>query len=79
MFNGGRREIRRGMGEIFRMRRGDAAGQHRLNNLTDLTERDITGGTGKFRGIHGIVRAETVSDAKAFNRTHTEFEDWFDK
>ncbi|VWB47809.1 hypothetical protein BDI24065_02176 [Burkholderia diffusa] len=31
------------------------------------------------RGIHGIVRAETVSDAKAFNQNHTEFENWFEK
>ena len=31
------------------------------------------------RGIHGIVRAETVSDAKAFNQNHSEFEYWFEK
>jgi len=48
----------------------------RLKNLTEL---DITGGTGKFRGIRGIVRAETVADSKAFNQNRTEFEYWFEK
>ena len=48
----------------------------RLKNLTEL---DITSGTGKFRGIRGIVRAETVSDSKAVNQNRTEFEYWFEK
>lgn len=72
----------------YRMENGDrifARGyflNHKLpngNRLKNLTELDITGGTGKFRGIRGIVRAETVSDAKAFNQNRTEFEYWFDK
>ncbi len=72
----------------YRMENGDrifARGyflNHKLpdsNRLKNLTELDITGGTGRFRGIHGIVRAETVSDAKAFNQNHTELEYWFEK
>lgn len=55
------------------------AGRQTENRLKNLTELDITGGSGKFRGIHGIVRAETVSDAKAFNQNHSEFEYWFEK
>ena len=51
-------------------------GSDRLKNLTEL---DITGGTGKFHGIRGIVRAETVADTKAFNQNRTEFEYWFEK
>ncbi|MCK4165600.1 dirigent protein [Ralstonia pseudosolanacearum] len=51
-------------------------GSDRLKNLTEL---DITGGTGKFRGIRGIVRAETVADSKSFNQNRTEFEYWFEK
>ncbi|NPT61553.1 hypothetical protein [Paraburkholderia elongata] len=51
-------------------------GSDRSKNLTEL---DITGGTGKFRSIRGIVRAETVSDNKAFNQNRTEFEYWFEK
>jgi len=55
---------------------------HKLPNSDrqkNLTELDITGGTGKFRGIRGIVRAETVADGAAFNQNRTEFEYWFDK
>jgi hypothetical protein len=55
------------------------AGRRKENRLKNLTELDITGGTGKFRGMHGIMRAETVSDAKAFNQNHTELEYWFAK
>lgn len=72
----------------YRMENGDkifARGyflNHKLpdsNRLKNLTELDITGGTGKFRGIRGIVRAETTADSKAFNQNHTEFEYWFEK
>ncbi|CAM4060162.1 hypothetical protein [Roseateles saccharophilus] len=72
----------------YRMESGDkifARGyflNHKLANtdrLKNLTELDITGGTGKFRGIHGVVRAETVNDGKAFNQNRTEFEYWFDR
>lgn len=48
----------------------------RLKNLTEL---DITGGTGKFRGIHGVVRAETIADYRSYNQNRTEFEYWFEK
>jgi hypothetical protein len=72
----------------YRMENGDkifARGyflNHKLANsdrLKNLTELDITGGTGKFRGIRGIVRADTVADGKAFNQNRTEFEYWFEK
>lgn len=72
----------------YRMENGDkifARGfflNHKLPSsarLKNLTELDITGGTGKFRGIRGIVRAETVSDSTAFNQNRTEFEYWFEK
>lgn len=72
----------------YRMENGDkifARGfflNHKLPNsdrLKNLTEPDITGGTGKFRGIRGVVRAETVSDYKTFNQNRTEFEYWFEK
>lgn len=72
----------------YRMENGDkifARGfflNHKLpssDRLKNLTELDITGGTGKFRGIRGIVRAETVADSKAFNQNRTEFEYWFEK
>lgn len=72
----------------YRMENGDrifARGYfltHKLpdsDRLKNLTELDITGGTGKFRGIRGVVRAETISDGKAFNQNRTEFEYWFEK
>lgn len=72
----------------YRMENGDkifARGfflSHKLSSgdrLKNLTELDITGGSGKFRGIRGIVRAETISDNKAFNQNRTEFEYWFEK
>lgn len=72
----------------YRMENGDkifARGYflaHKLPNgdrLKNMTELDITGGTGKFRGIRGVVRAETVSDYKTYNQNRTEFEYWFDK
>ncbi len=72
----------------YRMENGDkifARGfflTHKLpssDRLKNLTELDITGGSGKFRGIRGVVRAETVSDYKSFNQNRTEFEYWFEK
>jgi hypothetical protein len=40
----------------------------------------ITGGTGKFVGSQGMVRATGASDGKAgMNETQTEIEYWFAK
>jgi len=38
----------------------------------------ITGGTGKFAGMRGMIRAQGASDGKrGFNETSTEIEYWF--
>jgi hypothetical protein len=48
--------------------------------LTSATAGTITGGTGKFSGIQGLVRTSTSSDPKAgFNEGQTEMEYWFGK
>jgi hypothetical protein len=40
----------------------------------------ITGGTGKFGGIRGVVRSLTSADPKAgFNETQTDIEYWMEK
>jgi hypothetical protein len=48
--------------------------------LTSATAGTITGGTGKFSGIQGLVRTSTSSDPKVgFNEGQTEMEYWFGK
>ncbi|MGU7773317.1 hypothetical protein ACV229_24455 [Burkholderia sp. MR1-5-21] len=40
----------------------------------------LTGGTGKFRGIRGVLHYTTIVDpAKGYNESKTEGEYWFDK
>ena len=51
-------------------------GNRMLKNLTELT---VTGGTGRFLSIRGVVRAETVSDNVAFNQNRSEMEYWMEK
>jgi len=47
---------------------------------TSITVGHITGGTGKFFGMQGMVRATGTSDAKAgVNETQTDIEYWFAK
>ncbi len=53
------------------------SGQTVLKNMTELT---VTGGTGRFLGIRGFVRAETVSDNTAgINQNNSEMEYWMQK
>jgi hypothetical protein len=48
--------------------------------LTSATAATITGGTGKFSGIQGLVRTSTSSDPKTgFNEAQSEMEYWFGK
>jgi hypothetical protein len=63
--------------KIFSMTRtmghADAAGKR-----TTVAVGQITGGTGKFSGMRGLVRSTGVSDgAKGFNETQSEIEYWF--
>jgi len=45
---------------------------------TTVSVGHITGGTGKFSGIRGLVRSNGASDgAKGFNETSSEIEYWF--
>jgi hypothetical protein len=54
-----------------------SAGQGKLN-FTSVSS--ITGGTGKFVGIHGIIRSSGAADPKAnFVETQYEIEYWMDK
>lgn len=54
-----------------------ANGKNALKNLTAVT---VTGGTGKFLGIRGIVRAETSADpATGTNQNKSEMEYWMEK
>jgi hypothetical protein len=56
---------------------GPESAKNAYKNLTELT---VTGGTGRFIGIRGIVRAETVADVTInYNQNHTEIEYWFEK
>ena len=55
------------------MGQADAAGKR-----TTIAVGQITGGTGKFAGMQGIMRAQGASDGKrGFNETSTEIEYWF--
>jgi hypothetical protein len=48
--------------------------------LTVAAAGPITGGTGKFAGIHGILRSVTKADPKAgFNEIDSTLEYWIDK
>ena len=56
------------------MGQADAAGKR-----NSMAVGRITGGTGKFVGMQGIVRSTGASDGKAMNETQTEIEYWFAK
>ena len=48
--------------------------------LSSMTSGTITGGTGKFAGMRGIVRSLTTADPKAgFNDGQSEIEYWVEK
>ena len=52
-------------------------GKKTLSTLAALT---ITGGTGKFLGIHGVVRIETTADlAAGINQGKAEIDYWMEK
>ncbi len=63
-------------GHFLAHRLPESKGTGFLTNLTGLT---VTGGTGRFLGIRGIVRAETVSNNATYNRNRTEIEYWMEK
>jgi hypothetical protein len=47
--------------------------------MTTTTNGPITGGTGKFSGIHGLLRTSVTADLKAgTNEVYVELEYWFD-
>ena len=51
-----------------------------IGKLASATAATITGGTGKFSAIQGLVRTSTSSDPKAgFNEGQSEMEYWFRK
>jgi hypothetical protein len=55
------------------MGQADEAGKR-----STLSVGQITGGTGKFAGMRGLVRAQGASDGKrGFNETQAEIEYWF--
>ena len=57
------------------MGHADAAGKR-----TSMGVGQITGGTGKFVGMQGVIRSTGASDGKAgMNETQTEIEYWFAK
>jgi len=61
----------------FLAHRDASAGETMLKNMTELT---VTGGTGRFLAIRGIVRAETLSDNVAgINQNKSEIEYWMEK
>lgn len=61
----------------FLAHRAPGAGAAVLKNMTELT---VTGGTGRFLAIRGIVRAETLSDNTAgINQNKSEMEYWMEK
>ena len=74
VMRGGERIYARG--HFLAHRLPEAEGVNLLTNLTGLT---LTGGTGRFLGIRGIVRAETVSNNVTYNRNRTEIEYWMEK
>ena len=48
--------------------------------LSSMSAGTVIGGTGKFAGIHGVVRSSTTADPKAgFNDGTAEIEYWFEK
>jgi hypothetical protein len=48
--------------------------------LKNLAATNLVRGTGKFKGIQGVVRGETVADPKAgINQSSGEMEYWFEK
>lgn len=54
-----------------------ANGKNAQKNLTAVT---VTGGTGKFLGIRGIVRAETLANpVTEMNQNKSEMEYWMEK
>ena len=63
-------------GNFLAHRLPDTDGNRMLKNMTELT---ITGGTGRFLAIRGVVRAETLSDNVAFNQNRSEMEYWMEK
>jgi hypothetical protein len=47
--------------------------------MTTTTTGHITGGTGKFSGIRGLLRTSVTADLKAgTNEVYVELEYWFD-
>jgi hypothetical protein len=72
MANGDRIHAR---GHFLAHRLPDGEEKGRLKNMTGLT---VTGGTGRFVAIRGLVRAETISDNATFNQNHSELEYWFE-
>ena len=49
-------------------------------SLRNMSTAIITGGTGKYQGIRGVVRSETNADPKkGFNETKGEMEYWMEK
>ena len=55
------------------MGQADAAGKR-----STVSVGQITGGTGKFAGMKGLVRSQGASDGKrGFNETSSEIEYWF--
>lgn len=63
-------------GNVLAHRLPAGDGRELLKNLTGLT---VTGGTGRFVAIRGVVRAETVSDNVTFNQNRSEMEYWFEE
>jgi hypothetical protein len=54
-----------------------AMGEGKLKNISTA---NLTGGTGKFANIRGVVRSETTADPKAgVNQTRGEMEYWMEK
>ena len=72
--------------QTFTFRNGDRfyAVSHTMGQADEAGKRStlsvgqITGGTGKFAGMRGLVRAQGASDGKrGFNETQAEIEYWF--
>ena len=73
VLDNGERIYARGNFLAHRLPRAD--GEEMLRNMTELT---ITGGTGRFLAIRGLVRAETLSNNLTFNQNRSEMEYWME-
>ena len=61
-------------------RTGQRVGTYRKTHIPAYFPSELRGGTGKFAGIKGVLRAKGASDCKAgYNETSAEIEYWFEK